>query len=250
MSDRGTKSELLQISFIPDETSIFADDIVGLTIGHVFVIKQVLPFDKGNNKIVYRYLVRCDCGTEFITERYSLVHNLQNPDFNCGRLYDSWFKRISPHDRFGHLEILYNIDNHMLPSGNRMDLWRCKCDCGTEFNLPSRYIEHGATSCGLCEQHFHSEMDRLIGTTQGRLYIIGRGPDFVRNNGSHRVTYWCKCSCGNPEMILIKGETLSNKKMPTLSCGCLHDEQVQRMGMDNETHGLSSTKIYDIYIEA
>lgn len=32
--------------------------------------------------------------------------------------------------------------------------------------------------------------------------------------------YWCKCSCGNPELVLISATDLKNKKVK--SCGCLH----------------------------
>lgn len=44
------------------------------------------------------------------------------------------------------------------------------------------------------------------GETYGRLTLIKKAPDKIRNNGGRRIQYYCICSCGkytedNPKII-------------------------------------------------
>jgi hypothetical protein len=58
-----------------------------------------------------------------------------------------------PHDitgaRFGRLLALEQSGWHPLPSGKRMPVWRCVCDCGREVKAKKPYLTSGDTkSCG------------------------------------------------------------------------------------------------------
>ena len=55
----------------------------------------------------------------------------------------------------------------------------------------------------------------LTGQTFGLLTVIYRG----ENNKFNKPTYWCKCACGNPNLVLKNGSDLSNGNVK--SCGCL-----------------------------
>lgn len=59
----------------------------------------------------------------------------------------------------------------------------------------------------------------LIGFTFDRLTVIKRAGWFYEKNGMRRATWWCKCSCGNPDLIEVIGSHLTSKKVR--SCGCL-----------------------------
>lgn len=66
-----------------------------------------------------------------------------------------------------------------------------------------------------------------VGKTYNRLTVVERGP-----NGSGGCARWyCKCSCGNPELVLVLGSSLRSGK--TKSCGCLHREAAQKQGLAN-----------------
>lgn len=60
-----------------------------------------------------------------------------------------------------------------------------------------------------------SALKDLTGQTFGLLTVIKRGP----NNKFNKPQYWCKCDCGNPELVLKSGNDL--KQGNVKSCGCL-----------------------------
>lgn len=53
--------------------------------------------------------------------------------------------------------------------------------------------------------------------TFGKLLVLRRGPDLIQG-GKRRAAWYCKCSCGNPEELLISGDSL--KTNHSKSCGC------------------------------
>jgi hypothetical protein len=58
----------------------------------------------------------------------------------------------------------------------------------------------------------------LLGKKFGRLVILSRA-----KGKEKRGVYWlCKCDCGNKKVI--KGTSLTRKKIPTRSCGCIVKE--------------------------
>ena len=81
-------------------------------------------------------------------------------------------------------------------------------------------------------------MSRLIdltGRVFGRLLVIGRADDYVIECKSqiHREPRWiCKCSCGNPNPVIVMGSNL--KRGHTKSCGCWHKEYTESFGGHNK----------------
>lgn len=73
----------------------------------------------------------------------------------------------------------------------------------------------------------------LIGRHFGRLTVISRGPDLISNKGTRRAAWYCLCSCGNPEKLLISGDVL--KQGHSKSCGCLKKETY----LSNNTYDLT-----------
>lgn len=55
----------------------------------------------------------------------------------------------------------------------------------------------------------------LTGQKFGMLTVVRRGP----NNKYRKAQWWCKCDCGNSELVLKIGSQLRNGM--TKSCGCL-----------------------------
>ena len=76
-----------------------------------------------------------------------------------------------------------------------------------------------------------------IGDRFGRLILIERIPP----NGNRKYKYKCKCDCGNILIVF----TYNLKNGNTSSCGCLQKERASR---SSSTHGMSKTKIYDIWL--
>jgi hypothetical protein len=81
----------------------------------------------------------------------------------------------------------------------------------------------------------------LTGFRFGRLTVVSRGKTVKRTNNRGTLTYWvCKCDCGKIKEVLSS----DLKKGATTSCGCY---QRQRSKESNMTHGLSETRLYNIW---
>lgn len=60
----------------------------------------------------------------------------------------------------------------------------------------------------------------LVGEKFGLLSVERQAEDYVTSKGEHKVAWWCKCDCGNPNEIYVLGSNLSHTKPHTTSCGC------------------------------
>lgn len=70
--------------------------------------------------------------------------------------------------------------------------------------------------------------NNLIDKIFGRLTVIKQGEDYICPNGKHVAQWYCKCSCGNQDLKLIRGSSLTSGK--TKSCGCLSKENGIKQG--------------------
>lgn len=65
----------------------------------------------------------------------------------------------------------------------------------------------------------------LTGMKFGRLTVVKQSEnDYVQKNGTRHSKWWCKCDCGNPELIEVIGTNLTRGN--TTSCGCYHYEKI------------------------
>jgi len=58
-----------------------------------------------------------------------------------------------------------------------------------------------------------------------------------------RRRFLCQCDCGNKTKVILDSLRRGNTK----SCGCLHREKIKKMGGKNKTHGMSNTRIHNIW---
>lgn len=62
------------------------------------------------------------------------------------------------------------------------------------------------------------------GVSDSKLTVIGRADDYIRkDNKGNIVRWWCRCNCGNPELVLAFGQDL--RRGHTLSCGCIQEKR-------------------------
>ena len=63
----------------------------------------------------------------------------------------------------------------------------------------------------------------LTGQIFGRLEVIGRAPNYITPKGQSKTVWYCKCSCGNNDVIPVIGTHL--RSCHTTSCGCVQKER-------------------------
>lgn len=81
------------------------------------------------------------------------------------------------------------------------------------------------------------------GVPDSRINVVERGPDVIVG-GKKVVQWWCDCSCGKLEdLILIAGTSLRSGN--TLSCGCLQKECAHNLNFKDIT-GMTFGKWYVI----
>lgn len=112
--------------------------------------------------------------------------------------------------RFGNLVVLSSDEPYTKPSGQKVAMWKCVCDCGNTISVRSEYLRNGNTeSCGCVKE----QKRNIVGQRFGRLIAIEE--DVNRKN--HVI---CQCDCGNTT-IVSRHNLISEK---TRSCGCLQKE--------------------------
>lgn len=102
------------------------------------------------------------------------------------------------------------------PTGERRSgytVWRCKCDCGGEILLDTRYLQRETIKdCG-CRSKVKPGQKDLTGMRFGRLVAIEPTEKRAQSGG----TIWkCRCDCGKEAMAVSTQLTQGYKK----SCGC------------------------------
>jgi len=97
-------------------------------------------------------------------------------------------------------------------------LWKCRCDCGTEFLVESyKIVNHKVQSCG-CSRKGHNMKD-LSGQRFGKLTVLHRLDEKIGSS----YAWLCQCDCGNT----LKVSTNALLSTPgTRSCGCGRREAV------------------------
>ena len=64
----------------------------------------------------------------------------------------------------------------------------------------------------------------LTGKVFGRLKVLYQVDDYISPSGVHAAKWRCECSCEQHNIIDVVGRSLTKKKAPTKSCGCLQRE--------------------------
>lgn len=73
----------------------------------------------------------------------------------------------------------------------------------------------------------------LTGQVFGKLTVVKQADDYVNPKGVHYAKWWCRCACGNPNLIAVNASDL--KDGTTQSCGCLLSEiTAQRNAKENK----------------
>ena len=118
-----------------------------------------------------------------------------------------------------HIEIGYQVGHLAVefPTADRHSsytVWHCKCDCGGEILLDTRYLQRGTvTDCGCMAKGRPGQRD-LTGQKFGRLVCIE--PTTGRSKEGS-VLWRCRCDCGSGCFADGKHLLSGYKK----SCGCL-----------------------------
>lgn len=151
--------------------------------------------------------------------------------------------------KFGRLIVKRFAEEVTKEKHNGRKYWECECDCGNIiFQFTSRLKNGTCQSCGCLQKEIakSNKFIDLTGQQFGRLTVIKQAerPDNVNNT---RAYWWCKCSCGNPNLILAQGQML--RKGQKVSCGCLvsqYEAKATRILLENKINYKSQYTFKDL----
>lgn len=182
-------------------------DIEGQKFSKVLV-KEVLP-----NRMC---IIECDCGTTKTVRKYDVYHNKIR---SCGRTECSSKLKDIQGLKINCLTILELVPNEQ-GLKTRSSIWKCQCDCGKIFLVPSNMIHTNRTkSCG-CEK------GRMIAEKIGHPLEYG-----IWN--SLFLSYKHGAKSRNIDFHLSKDEFLSFLKKNCYYCGIEPSKILRR----NRSHG-------------
>lgn len=153
-------------------------NLAGRTFGRLKVLRR----DGSDQHGDARWLVKCDCGTEFSVVSASLMRGATE---SCGCLRREVISQLSTTDltgrTFGRLQVLRRDGSYHGGKNARsiQAKWRVKCDCGSpELSVVGSHLISGHTkSCGCLNREITAARNlkqHLQGTSEdGVLYVIG-----------------------------------------------------------------------------
>lgn len=151
--------------------------------------------------------------------------------------------------RFGMLTVLSEHEKRLSPNGKRtLVTWHCKCDCGNDVWVPTRYLSEGTkTSCG-CSKG--SRLIDLSGKRYGYLTVLDQHKTVGTNKNVH--TEWlCRCDCGTEKWVSY-GNLISGG---VKSCGCKryelnyqHQHGTNKYDMESFDYGVGKLKSGEQFI--
>ena len=100
--------------------------------------------------------------------------------------------------------------------------WKCKCKCGNETIVYTKYLKSGHTqSCG-CKKKETKNIIDMIGFENDGIKVIERA-----GSDKQQTALWkCQCKyCGNT--FITRGSSIRNGT--SSSCGCIHSKNEQKI---------------------
>lgn len=108
--------------------------------------------------------------------------------------------------------------------------WQCLCDCGNVGVFRGSHLKNGTTrSCGCLLTDVNKNKSITKGKKYGKLTVL---KEFGKNK-YNRITYLCKCDCGNE--IVVDSNSLCRGN--TKSCGCLNLVPHNKLNIIGEKYG-------------
>lgn len=197
-------------------------DLTSQRFGKLVVIGESDKRDKSN---CVMWKCRCDCGNEIVTRGTSLRKGTTK---SCGCITNAV---DLTGQKFGKLTV---IERNGYTNGKRkLPTWLCRCDCGNTAIRTGKALKSSLNSgCDNCRWEYFD----LIGKTFGSLKVVSK-----HSSGNGEVVWNCECVCGKIIQVSTGRLNFGN----VTSCGCMkRNRTIER----NATHGLSNTRLYEIWI--
>lgn len=186
-------------------------DLTGQRFTYLTVLYRAKDYVSPSGSKKLQWHCRCDCGKELDVIGDNLKRGMTR---SCGCMFRNLDDLTGM--QFGHLTVLYRIEDKVLPGGQHCTRWHCRCDCGKECDVLATNMKSGLTkSCGNTKHRSKTNrnLHDLTGKQFGKLTVLHRADDYVSPGGSKMTQWHCRCDCGNECVAL--GFRLKNGSVQT-----------------------------------
>lgn len=181
-------------------------DLTGQTFGQLTVIER----DPNQTCKSIRWLCKCSCGNP------NLISVFGN---NLRRNHSTSCKDCLAYEMIGkQFGSLFVVQKDEPQANDKEFYYLCQCSCGNPNPIRVRgtHLRRGEVqSCGECNRY------NMIGQRFRALTVIeavSQEEKSLLENCNHTGIYFkCKCDCGNPEHVIIRGDSLRDGSQTT--CG-------------------------------
>lgn len=186
-------------------------DITGKRFGKITVMNGKMPDRK--------VLIRCDCGIEKSVSRYDVYGGKIK---SCGHT-ECIARTIDLRgQQFGLLIAIEEVGNDKLLK-SRCAIWKCQCDCGNIFSIPSNQLISGRTkSCGCGKSKWISQKNSISIKERVENQVLSeykrnafkRGIEFLLSKESFIQLLYGSCHyCGIPPSNFMKKQKVTGDEI-------------------------------------
>lgn len=176
-------------------------DITGQKFGRLTALYNT--GEKKNGMYIWHCV--CECGKE---KDVAITALTSGGTTSCGCARFGVHTKDITGQVFGYLTAIAPIEQR----DRRHVIWRCRCVCGAEIEVPINRLRQGAVkSCG-CKKRQGSTPEDLTGQTFGKLTALYPTGERFRSS----VVWHCRCECGDEKDV----PAVRLKTGHTQSCGC------------------------------
>ena len=199
-------------------------DITGQVFGMWTVVSE--SQERRNGKVCWN--CKCSCGTERVVAGTDLRNGSST---GCGCVRNQKTAEKNSLDLLGCVFNRLTVIEKTNKRKAGMIIWKCKCSCGNEIEVPTSYLTSGDTgSCGCYLKEKIKETHALQLENQRFGKLIALEP--TNQRAAKNIIWKCQCDCGN--IVYVPAHSLSSGA--TMSCGCLRskgEEKISQILQEN-----------------
>lgn len=179
-------------------------DCTGQRFGMLVVLGKGRRSFGNQSYSVQLWVLQCDCGKKVEKPRRDFANRI-NPSCGCNRrrlTIERNKARAKPDctgQRFGRLTVLGKGRQKPDNRNSYIQLWKVRCDCGTEFETQRDSFDSGSTmSCGCARRlGLIDNKRRCIDITGQRFGSLKAIALTGKKDKNHKPTWFLECDCGN-----------------------------------------------------
>lgn len=215
------------------------EDLSGKTFNMLTVIDRGDDYIHKTGSRIIRYNCVCACGNKCLVRS----HNLKSGKTKSCGCFRGVVKKSKHHKglddlsgrTFNRWRVIRRSDDYIEPSGRKVTMWQCVCECGFIKDVRSGSLKSGSSkSCGCLKR------DKLLvdydikGQRFGRWCVLEKSAPVYNETIGRNVYQWlCMCECGTKRHV-SEQSLVQNK---SLSCGCFRNERLREVATYEDLSG-------------